>query len=178
MLSARPARSRHVRALSIFPDCSPLSSPTSSPHSSLSLAEESVGRQRTSRWGRGVLADGYAVSSAVRRAARRFEVLSCFVWDGEELPPYDDMWFALRISCVSPPTSLFSWIFIAACFVLYRFFIIQLPAPQVHLDDAWIYPTFTKQPCACVHFSQPNRRQTTAPLFSSYSISPTSTGSR
>ena len=47
-----------------------------------------------------MLPDGYAVSSAVRRAAQHLEVLRCFVWDGEELPPYDDMWFALRISCV------------------------------------------------------------------------------
>ena len=117
MLSARPARARHVRALSVFPDCSPLSSPPSS----LSLAEESVGRQRTFRWGRGVLPDGYAVSSVVRRAARRLEVLSCFVWDGEELPPYDDMWFALRISCVSL-LSLFVD-FKAASFILYRLFL-------------------------------------------------------
>ena len=58
-----------------------------------------MGRRRSS-WGRGVLPDGYAVSSAVRRAARRLEVLNYFMWDGEELPPYDDMWFALRISCV------------------------------------------------------------------------------
>lgn len=54
----------------------------------------------SSRWGRSVLPDGYAVSSAVRRTARHLEVLRSFVWDGEELPPYDDMWFALRISCV------------------------------------------------------------------------------
>ena len=40
------------------------------------------------------------VSAAVRRAAKNLEVLRSFVWDGEELPPYDDMWFALRISCV------------------------------------------------------------------------------
>lgn len=61
-----------------------------------------------------MLPDGYAVSSAVRRAARRLEVLSRFVWDGEELPPYDDMWFALRISCVSLVSlslfSVVSWI--------------------------------------------------------------------
>jgi hypothetical protein len=40
------------------------------------------------------------VSAAVRRAAKNMEVLRTFAWDGEELPPYDDMWFALRISCV------------------------------------------------------------------------------
>jgi hypothetical protein len=43
------------------------------------------------------------VSAAVRRAARNLEVLRTFAWDGEELPPYDDMWFALRISCVAWP---------------------------------------------------------------------------
>ncbi|KAH9993572.1 hypothetical protein BJV77DRAFT_944266 [Russula vinacea] len=51
------------------------------------------------KWGRSVLPDAYAVSSAVLSVARHLEVLRCFVWDGEELPPYDDMWFALRIFC-------------------------------------------------------------------------------
>jgi hypothetical protein len=80
MLYSRPDRARHVRSLKVNPD--------------------SVITGRASRWGRSALPDGYAVSSAVRRAARNFEVLRCFAWDGEELPPYDDMWFALRILCV------------------------------------------------------------------------------
>ncbi|KAI0292701.1 hypothetical protein B0F90DRAFT_224866 [Multifurca ochricompacta] len=79
MLYVRPDRARHVRALEVSPD-----SPSSG---------------RTIRWGRGALPSGYTVSSGVRRAARYFEVLRSFVWDGEELPPYDDMWFALRIFC-------------------------------------------------------------------------------
>ncbi|KAH9957334.1 hypothetical protein BC827DRAFT_1226337, partial [Russula dissimulans] len=80
MLYARPKRARHVRSLSVRPD-------------------PPAHNGRTPRWGRSALVDAYAVSSAVRRAARHFEVLRCFAWDGEELPPYDDMWFALRIFC-------------------------------------------------------------------------------
>jgi hypothetical protein len=80
MLYARPERARHVRSLSVSPD--------------------SPGGGASSRWGRRALPDAYAVSSAVRRAAKHLEVLRCFAWDGEELPPYDDMWFALRILCV------------------------------------------------------------------------------
>jgi hypothetical protein len=80
MLYSRPDRARHIRSLKVSPD--------------------PVITGRASRWGRSALPDGYAVSSVVRRAARNFEVLRCFAWDGEELPPYDDMWFALRILCV------------------------------------------------------------------------------
>ncbi|KAH8993354.1 hypothetical protein EDB92DRAFT_1934503 [Lactarius akahatsu] len=77
MLNARPDRARHVRSLGLCPDSS----------------------GRASKWGRSALPVGYLVSSAVRQAARNFEVLRTFAWDGEELPPCDDMWFALRIFC-------------------------------------------------------------------------------
>jgi hypothetical protein len=88
MLFARPDRARHIRSLTVNPD------PPSG--------------RRSTRWGRSALPDSYAVSSAVRRAAKHFEVLRCFAWDGEELPPYDDMWFALRIlSVVVLPLSVF-----------------------------------------------------------------------
>ncbi|KII92598.1 hypothetical protein PLICRDRAFT_172671 [Plicaturopsis crispa FD-325 SS-3] len=43
--------------------------------------------------------DGYVASAAVRQAARHMDALNTFMWDGEEAPPYDDMWFALRMSC-------------------------------------------------------------------------------
>jgi hypothetical protein len=89
MLYARPERARHVRSLSVCPD-----SLTAGRGSGASSASAS------SRWGRHALPDAYAVSSAVLKVARHFDVLRCFVWDGEELPPYDDMWFALRILCV------------------------------------------------------------------------------
>ena len=79
MLFARPDRARHVRSLSLSPD---------------------FASGTASKWGRSVLPGGYMVSAAVRRAAKNLEVLRSFMWDGEELPPYDDMWFALRISCV------------------------------------------------------------------------------
>ncbi|KAI0316506.1 hypothetical protein OF83DRAFT_1060236 [Amylostereum chailletii] len=83
MLSMRPDRARHVRSLCVVPD------------------NHSTGLGTRPVWGRAVLADGYAVSAAVRRAASRLEVLQRFIWDGEELPPYDDMWFALRVFCPS-----------------------------------------------------------------------------
>lgn len=91
MLYARPERARHVRSLSVCPD-SPLAGRGTGALSSSASA---------SKWGRSVLPDAYAVSSAVLSVARHLEVLRCFVWDGEELPPYDDMWFALRILCVA-----------------------------------------------------------------------------
>jgi hypothetical protein len=82
MLFARPDRARHVRSLSLCPDF--------------------ASGGRASKWGRSALPGGYMVSAAVRRASKNLEVLRTFAWDGEELPPYDDMWFALRISCVCP----------------------------------------------------------------------------
>ena len=80
MLYARSDRARHVRSLGLYPDSG----------------------GRTSKRGRSALPDAYQVSSAVRRAARNFEALRTFAWDGEELPPDDDLWFALRISWVFP----------------------------------------------------------------------------
>jgi hypothetical protein len=99
MLYARPERARHVRSLSVCPDSLTAGmGPRASSSSS-------------SRWGRSALPDAYAVSSAVLSVARHLDVLQCFDWDGEELPPYDDMWFALRILCVSlSPLSLRSLI--------------------------------------------------------------------
>lgn len=85
MLYARPDRARHVRSLSVCPDTF--------------SARRGAGSSSSSRWGRSALPDAYAVSSAVLGVARHLEVLQYFVWDGEELPPYDDMWFALRIFC-------------------------------------------------------------------------------
>lgn len=80
------------------------------------------------------------VSSAVRRAAKNLEVLRTFAWDGEELPPYDDMWFALRMLCVpfviSPGVS-----------AELELLINQLPPSQVHFDLTWFNPTPAKQPC-------------------------------
>ncbi len=95
MLHARPGRARHVRSLSVCPDSTSVGRGTGSSSSSSS-----------SRWGRSALPDAYAVSSAVLSVARHLEVLRYFVWDGEELPPFDDMWFALRILCVSYSRSL------------------------------------------------------------------------
>src|SRR6266436_6404244 len=77
----------HLRSLSVCPD-------------TLSARRVRTGSSSSSRWGRSALPDAYAVSSAVLSVARQLEVLRYFVWDGEELPPYDDMWFALRILCV------------------------------------------------------------------------------
>ncbi|TFY80979.1 hypothetical protein EWM64_g3037 [Hericium alpestre] len=57
-----------------------------------------------------------------RRAAHNMEILSRFAWEGEELPPYDDMWFALRICCTRLR-------YIGATFGSI------LPSPKSHLFD-------------------------------------------
>lgn len=106
MLYARPERARHVRSLSVCPDSLLAGRGTGALSSSSSA----------SKWGRSALPDAYAVSSAVLSVARHLEVLRCFVWDGEELPPYDDMWFALRILCV---VAVLSSIFFIIFFVLF-----------------------------------------------------------
>ncbi|KAA1471736.1 hypothetical protein DENSPDRAFT_837798 [Dentipellis sp. KUC8613] len=82
MLSTHPARARHVRELRV---CLAAGSKPAS--------GQLLGARRQ------VLLDGYRISAAVRRAAHNMEILRAFVWDGEELPPNDDMWFALRICC-------------------------------------------------------------------------------
>ncbi|KZT29125.1 hypothetical protein NEOLEDRAFT_1107909 [Neolentinus lepideus HHB14362 ss-1] len=76
MLHNRPEVARHVRQLVVRPDDDP--------------------RRKRRRYSP---VDGYLVSAAVRQAALKFDALHTFIWDGEDLPPYDDMWFALRISC-------------------------------------------------------------------------------
>lgn len=42
--------------------------------------------------------NGYLVSSLVYRLAHTLDALHTFIWDADELPQRDDMWFALRIS--------------------------------------------------------------------------------
>ncbi|VDB95926.1 unnamed protein product [Peniophora sp. CBMAI 1063] len=79
MLVAHPERARHIRSLCLHPD--------------------DHGPFAARIWGRGALFNGYAISGAIRRLASKMEILQSFMWDGEELPPYDDMWFALRVFC-------------------------------------------------------------------------------
>ncbi|EIW83192.1 hypothetical protein CONPUDRAFT_89162 [Coniophora puteana RWD-64-598 SS2] len=74
MLCRRPDIARHVRKLFI------------------SLGHESS----TGQIG---LIDGYNVSSHLIKAARTLDALNTFVWDGDEIPPYDDVWWALRNNC-------------------------------------------------------------------------------
>lgn len=81
------------------------------------------------------------VSAAVRRAAKNLEVLRSFVWDGEELPPYDDMWFALRISCVG--------VHVVDALVELKSFFLQLSSTQVYLNLTRLNPTTSKQPRTC-----------------------------
>ncbi|KAH7927521.1 hypothetical protein BV22DRAFT_1084908 [Leucogyrophana mollusca] len=66
--------------------------------------------------------DGYIVSAAIRETAVRLDALNTFVWDADEIPPYDDMWFALRISCPQLRTIATSYGSIA-------------PRPHSHLFD-------------------------------------------
>ena len=127
MLYARPDRARHVRSLGVCPD-------------TLS-ARRGTGSSSSSRWGRSALPDAYAVSSAVLGVARHLEVLRYFVWDGEELPPYDDMWFALRILCVLTP------------FSPYKIFIFPYLCSAVHASSSsrqrW-GPSYPHQTAMCV----------------------------
>jgi hypothetical protein len=37
------------------------------------------------------------VSATIRKVAVRLDAMNTFVWDGEEIPRCDDMWFALRM---------------------------------------------------------------------------------
>ena len=80
MLFRHPHRARHVRRLRVSPD------PPGTAHDPARALR-----------GRRALGDGYRASAAVRKAAVALEVLHSFWWDGEELPPNDDMWFALRV---------------------------------------------------------------------------------
>ncbi|ETW80979.1 hypothetical protein HETIRDRAFT_434843 [Heterobasidion irregulare TC 32-1] len=82
MLFRHPHRARHVRRLRVSPD------PPGTAHDPARALR-----------GRRALGDGYRASAAVRKAAVALEVLHSFWWDGEELPPNDDMWFALRVFC-------------------------------------------------------------------------------
>ncbi|KAG7091006.1 hypothetical protein E1B28_010071 [Marasmius oreades] len=75
MLSRRPDISRHVRELVIRPG-----------------SKKSLNHQ---------LLDSIVASSAIRECAISFKLdaLSRFSWDCDELPYFDDMWFALRVCC-------------------------------------------------------------------------------
>ncbi|KAJ8518146.1 hypothetical protein ONZ45_g4748 [Pleurotus djamor] len=75
MLSQRPDIARHVRSLAIHPE----GKPGSNAHKChVGLASEAV-REIA--------------------ASTHLDALSTFVWDGDELPVNDDMWFALRMFC-------------------------------------------------------------------------------
>ncbi|KAF9268714.1 hypothetical protein L218DRAFT_970004 [Marasmius fiardii PR-910] len=98
MLSRRPDIARHVRELVIRP-----------------ISKKSLNHQ---------LLDSVVASSAVRECAISFKLdaLSRFSWDCDELPYFDDMWFALRVCC--PRLKFISTSLGAA-----------LPAPNSHLFD-------------------------------------------
>ena len=78
MLSSKPSIARHVRTLILHP------------------YKERIGRHTPFEY-----SYGFNVSGIVRRVARegRLDALHTFEWDGEEMPGYDDMWIALRMSC-------------------------------------------------------------------------------
>lgn len=82
MLAQTPSIARHVQSLTVHP-----TSPSRTDPGPSYLYE---GKK---------LGLAYAVSDAVRRACVRLDALRHFVWDGEEMPGYDDMWFALRMAC-------------------------------------------------------------------------------
>ncbi|KAG9316750.1 hypothetical protein JVU11DRAFT_2811 [Chiua virens] len=43
--------------------------------------------------------NGNIVSGLVQRLAHSLDALHTFIWDADEIPQRDDMWFALRMSC-------------------------------------------------------------------------------
>lgn len=43
--------------------------------------------------------NGIAISALLRKLAPKLDVLHTFIWDADEIPQCDDMWFALRMSC-------------------------------------------------------------------------------
>lgn len=43
--------------------------------------------------------NGIAISALLRELAPRLDALHTFIWDADEIPQCDDMWFALRMSC-------------------------------------------------------------------------------
>jgi hypothetical protein len=73
MLQRRPDITRHVREMLVRP--------------------------RSKRYLRDTIAASGLVSAAVRETAgtMRLDALRKFVWDGDEKPLHEDMWFALRI---------------------------------------------------------------------------------
>ena len=76
MLSSKPYIARHVRTLILHPD------------------KERIGRSFEYSY-------GFNVSGIVRRVAGEgaLDALHTFEWDGQDMPGYDDMWVALRMSC-------------------------------------------------------------------------------
>ncbi|KAG1829586.1 hypothetical protein EV424DRAFT_1316651 [Suillus variegatus] len=43
--------------------------------------------------------NGITISAMLRELAPKLDVLHTFIWDADEIPQCDDMWFALRMSC-------------------------------------------------------------------------------
>lgn len=43
--------------------------------------------------------NGIAISALLRELAPKLDALHTFIWDADEIPQCDDMWFALRMSC-------------------------------------------------------------------------------
>ena len=72
MLNHRPDIARHVQKLLI--------------------------RFSTNTKGRPIDYNNYTVSTLVQRLAPTLDALQTFIWDADELPRRDEMWFALRIS--------------------------------------------------------------------------------
>jgi hypothetical protein len=72
MFSRRPEIARHVRSLVVRPDQDRRYGPVS----------------------------GRVVSLAVRNAAVHLDAMNKFVWDGEEMPYYDDMYVLISSSYV------------------------------------------------------------------------------
>jgi hypothetical protein len=116
MLQRQPEIARHVRELVVRP------------HTNKKI------RQGT--------AVSALASAAVRdtAATMRLDALKKFVWDGEERPYYEGMWFALRMGCVA----LMHQIVCLGVFTLSM----KVPTATIHRNFGWSATPFAKQSCA------------------------------
>jgi hypothetical protein len=116
MLQRQPEIARHVRELVVRP------------HTNKKL------RQST--------AVSALVSAAVRdtAATMRLDALKRFVWDGEERPFFEGMWFALRMGCVA----LMHQIVCLGVFTLSM----KVSTAAIHRNFDWSPSPFANQSCA------------------------------
>jgi hypothetical protein len=129
MLQRRPEIARHVREL--------------------------VVRPHTNKKIRQGIAVSALASAAVRDAAAtmRLDALKKFVWDGEERPYHEDMWFALRMGCVVSGHQIDG--------LHLTTLLIKVPTTSIHRNIGWGASSLAKQSCRfCLAFFTLNQQRT------------------